>query len=136
ILRAWAQDGPQAASSALWRLAGIFGHDRLFVEVQCHFARGDERRLRFLADLAAAHALPMLATGGVTQATRAEREVADAFTCLRHHTTLDAAGRLLAPNAERHLRSARCMHTMFRDFPEAVANTLRVAERLEFTLRD
>ncbi len=136
ILRAWAQQGPKAAGAALWRLAGIFGHDRLFVEMQCHLARGDERRLRFLADLADAHALPLLATGGVTHATRMEREVADVFTCLRHHTTLDAAGRLLAPNGERHLRSARCMQIRFRDFPEAVSNSLRVAERLEFTLRD
>ena len=56
------------------------------------------------------------------------------FTCLRHRTTLDAAGRRLAPNRERHLKDQRAMEELFRDLPEAIANTGKLAERLEFTL--
>jgi error-prone DNA polymerase len=62
--------------------------------------------------------------------------LADAFTCLRHHTTLDQAGTLLAPNGERHLKSPREMAELFADLPEAIANTRRVAERIEFTLEN
>jgi error-prone DNA polymerase len=136
VVRAWHKGGAQWADGVLRRIETIFGPDRLYVEMQCHLARGDERRLRFLADLAVARRLPMLATGGVTHAVRAGCEVADVFTCLRNHTTLDAAGRLLAPNAERHLRPARAMQILFADYPDAVSNTVRLADRLEFTLRD
>jgi error-prone DNA polymerase len=62
--------------------------------------------------------------------------VADVFTCLRAHTTLDRAGRLLARNAERHLKSPAAMAVLFADLPEAVTNSVRLAERLEFTLSD
>ena len=56
--------------------------------------------------------LPLLATNGVNYATAYEREVLDVLTTIRHHCTLDTAGRLLAPNAERYLRSAREMQEL------------------------
>ena len=136
IRRAWRTAGPAAAAAALAPLLRLFGPDRLYVELQRLRARGEERELTFLRDFAAAHHLPVLATGGIRYATRAERPIADVFTCLHHHTTLDAAGRLLAPNAERHLKSARTMHALFADCPGAVAETTRLAARLDFTLRD
>ena len=136
VLTAWRTGGPAAAATALRRLLTLFGADNVYVEVQRHHDRAAERAVTFLRDLAAAHHLPLLATGGVTHATRADRPVADVFTCLRHHTTLDAAGRLLAPNAERRLRGAATMAALFADLPAAVANTTHLAARLDFTLRD
>jgi error-prone DNA polymerase len=136
LLNAWRTGGPAAADAVLRRLVAIFGRDHVYVEVQRQRVRGEERGVRFLRDLAAAHKVPLVATGGVTHATRAERRIADVFTCLRQHTTLDAAGRLLAPNAERHLHSARVMAERFADLPGAIAETSRLAARLEFTLKD
>ena len=136
LLTAWRREGPAAADAVLRQLITLFGHQNVYVEVQRHRVRGEERAVRFLRDLAAAHRLPLLATGGVTHATREDRRIADVFTCLRHHTTLDAAGRLLAPNAERHLHSAAVMAARFADLPGAVTETVRLADRLEFTLRD
>src|SRR5690606_27644931 len=60
----------------------------------------------------------------------------DVFTCVRHRTTLDAAGRLLAANDARHLRSAGDMRALFHDHPDALANTVRLADRIEFTLEN
>jgi error-prone DNA polymerase len=134
LRRGWERGGADGAGAALQKLTRVFGPDRLFVELQRHRVRGEETTLQMLTQLAAAHRLPLLATGGPLHATRAGREVSDVFTCLRHHTTLDAAGRLLAPNAARHLRSGRLMRQLFADFPEAVANTVRLSERLGFTL--
>lgn len=135
VLRAWHQQGTAAAAQQVERLQVIFGADRLYVELQRRRRRGEDAPLQFLMDVAAARGLPPLATGGVRYATRSERPIADVFTCLREHTTLDAAGRLLSPNAERHLRSGRAMAELFRDRPEAVINSARLADRLEFTLR-
>jgi error-prone DNA polymerase len=80
--------------------------------------------------------LPALATNGVLHATRDERTVLDVFTCAREHTHLDAAGRSLALNDERHLKPARTMQRLFADRPDALANTVRLAERLDFTLEN
>ena len=64
------------------------------------------------------------------------REVLDVFTCIREHTHLDAAGKLLTQNAERHLKSDREMRAIFADLPEAIENTSRLAERLTFSLEN
>lgn len=136
LLRAWERGGANAAEAEVARLEAIFGVDRLYVEVQRRRIRGEDTQVRMLADVAAARRLPLVATGGVRYATREERTVADVFTCLHHHTTLDAAGRLLAPNTERHLRPAPAMRALFHDYPEAIANSVRLAERLEFTLQN
>ncbi len=134
VRRAWRERGTAAAADAGEKLREIFGPDRLFVELQRHLVPGEEDENEFLVDWARAHRLPLLATNGVTYAIPAARNVADVFTCLREHLTLDAAGRRLARNRERHLKPAREMTALFADLPEAVANTVRLAERLEFTL--
>jgi len=136
LVSAWAHGGQAAAAAALAPLQRIFGPDNLYVEVQRHRVRDEERRVRFLRDLADAEGLPLLATGGVQQADRDARLIADVFTCLRHHTNLDQAGRLLAPNAERVVRSGKFMARKFADLPEAITHTARLADRLDFTLQD
>ena len=134
VRRAWLERGPAAAAAEGARLAEVFGRDRLHVEVQRHRARGEERWNSFLVDWARAERLPLLATNGALYATPESCGVLDVFTCLRHHTTLDAAGRRLAGNRERHLKGQREMEALFRDLPEAVENTGRLAESLGFTL--
>jgi len=134
VRRAWLERGPAAAAEEGARLAGIFGRDRLHVEIQRHRIAGEERWNRFLVDWARAARLPLLATNGVLHATPECCGVLDVFTCLRHRTTLDAAGRRLAPNRERHLKGQRAMEDLFGDLPEAVANAERLAGQLEFTL--
>lgn len=58
----------------------------------------------------------------------------DVFTCIRHKTTLDKAGRLLGINADRHLRSAPEMRQLFCDYPDAISNTRELSTRLEFEM--
>src|SRR6267378_1331389 len=114
----------------------VFGHENVFVEIQRHFIRGEERVNRELIDLARAHRLSLLATNGVKYAKPYGREVLDVFTCIREHTHLDAAGKLLTQNAERYLKSDRQMRAIFADLPETIENTARLAERLMFSLEN
>ena len=128
--------GGRDADAALLRLTRAFGGDQVYVEIQRQHLRGESRWNRALVDLAAAHRLPLLATGGVSQATPEGREVLDIFACLRHHTHLDDAGTHLSVNDEAHLKPAAAMARLFSDLPKAVGETVRLAERLEFTLED
>src|SRR5216117_3213260 len=117
-------------------LIDVFGRGNVFVELQRHFIRGEERINRQLIDIALAHRLPLLATNAAQYAKPYGREVLDVFTCIREHTHLDDAGKLLTQNAERHLKSERQMRAIFADLPEAIENTSRLAERLTFSLEN
>src|SRR5216117_266064 len=127
---------PQNAEDRARFLIDAFGRENVFVEIQRHFIRGEEPINRELIDLARLNRLPLLATNGVQYAKQYGREVLDVFTCIREHTHLDAAGRLLTENAERHLKSDREMRAIFADLPEAIENTSRLAERLTFLLEN
>src|SRR5438270_9018284 len=89
---------PRNADDRTRFLIDAFGRENVFVELQRHFIRGEERINRELIDLAHANRLPLLATNGVQYAKPYGREVLDVFTCIREHTHLDAAGQLLSQN--------------------------------------
>ncbi len=128
--------GYDAAVKTVEKLVGIFGQRNVYVELQRHFNREEEHRNRAAVMIARSLNLSLLATGGVSHATAYEREVMDVFTCIRHKKTLDTAGRLLALNAERNLRSAGEMKQLFYDYPEAIANTKELSSRLQFEMND
>ena len=127
---------PQHLADRAQFLINVFGRDNVFVEIQRHLLRGEERINRELVDLARAYRLSILATNGVQYAKPHGREVLDFFTCIRKHTHLDAAGKLLTQNSERHLKSEGEMRELFRDLPEAIENTSHLAERLIFPLEN
>jgi error-prone DNA polymerase len=136
VRRCLARDDFAGARECVQRLRAAFGEGNLYLEVQRHLLRGEELMLDRLVELARTERLPLLATNGPLHATRDERAVLDVFTCARHHTHLDAAGRLLSANDERHLKSAAQMARLFADVPEAIENTAHLAERLAFSLDD
>jgi error-prone DNA polymerase len=124
------------ADQCLALLKEIFGMNHLFVEIQRHALRTEQWLNQRLCELAERHRLKLLATNGVLYGTSDRRTALDVFTCARHHTHLDAAGRLLEPNTERHLKPATAMTEIFADLPHAVANTVAVADEIEFTLEN
>ena len=93
--------------------------------------RGDLARRKALAKRLS---LPLLATNDIVMHDPARRELLDVITCIRHGTTLEAAGRRLAANAERHMKPPGEMRRLFAEAPEAVAETLRFLEGLRFSL--
>ena len=128
--------GIEEARKQVEQLIGLFGRGNVYIELQRHFHREEESRNRAAVAIARSLNLPLLATNGVCYAAAKDRELCDAFTAIRHHRTLSTAGRLLARNSERHLKSPQEMQQLFSDLPEALANTLELSSRLEFTLND
>jgi len=128
--------GIEEARTQVERLIGLFGHGNVYIELQRHFHREEETRNRVAIAIARSLNLPLLATNGVCYAAAKDRELCDAFTAIRNHHTLSTAGRLLARNSERHVKSPQEMQQLFTDLPEAVSNTLELSSRLEFTLND
>jgi error-prone DNA polymerase len=97
--------------------------------------RGDDRRRVARLRRIAAHAgVPLLATNEVLYHDPSRRPLQDVLTCIREKTTIEAAGRRLESNAERHLKPAAEMARLFRDAREAIAETMRFADRITFSL--
>src|SRR5579872_5470923 len=128
--------GVKKAAAHLSEMCAIFGRDGVYVELQRHFRRDEERRNQAALELARVLRLPLLATNGVCHALPEQREILDVFSCLRNHRVLANAGRLLAYNSERYLKSPSQMAALFADLPEAIANTVELASRLGFTMCD
>ena len=80
--------------------------------------------------------LAILATNDVLYAAPEQRPLHDVLTCIGAGTTIAEAGRLLEANAERHIKPADEMARLFADCPDAIAQTLRLMERVTFTLDD
>ena len=125
----------KAQSTVEW-LIELFGKKNVYAELQRHLDREEEARNHLVIEIARRNRLPLLATNGVCHAIAARREVSDVFTCIRNHVKLETAGRLLAQNSERYLKSPATMEKLFADLPEAIANTTELSSRLKFTLED
>jgi error-prone DNA polymerase len=111
------------------RLNAAFGPDRLFVELQENRVRGDGARSRALGRLADRLGIPVVATGNVHYHRRERHRLQDVLTAIRHRTTLDGSHGVRRPNAEFHLVPPEEAAARFASRPDALANTLRIAER-------
>ena len=106
----------------------------LYLAASYHFRGDDGARLAALQALAQELDLALVATGDVLYHSPHRRPLQDVLTCVRHHTTIDHAGLVLAPNAERHLRAAASMARLFAGYDDAVARTVEIAGRCRFSL--
>jgi error-prone DNA polymerase len=102
-----------------------------------HLYRGNDRaRINRLDRLAGQAGLRLLATNDVLYHTAARRPLQDVMTCIREKVTLAEAGPLIAPNAERHLKSPAEMARLFAEWPHALRATRELADRLHFSLEE
>jgi error-prone DNA polymerase len=120
-------------AAALGRLAAL-APGRSWLAAVLYRRGDDRRRLASLAALAWDHRVRMLAVNDVLYHAPERRPLQDVLACIRAKTTIEQAGRLLAMNAERHLKPGVEMERLFRDFPGAVAETARFLAEIRFTL--
>ena len=134
--RAPERGGMASATKCVRRLCKLFGRENVYVELQRHFGREEEARNQAAIEIARELKLPVVATNGVCYAEPGQREILDVFTCIRNHSSLATAGRLLERNSERYLKSPREMAELFADVPEAIATTQELSSRLQFEMCD
>ena len=97
--------------------------------------RGDDRRrLAQLREAGRRVGAPLIAVNDALYHIPEERDLQDVLTCIREGVTMETAGRLLEANAERHLKTEEEMARLFRDAPEAIAETQELLARVDFDL--
>jgi error-prone DNA polymerase len=120
----------------LRQLREAFGREGLRIELQRPYAQGDRARNRALQRLARRLEVLTVATGDVHAHTPMRALLQDAFVAIRNGMTLDGCETLRRPNHAHVLASPRAMAARFAEYPEAVAETMRLAEQIEFDLTE
>ena len=101
-----------------------------------HYQGNDRARINRLDQLATQNGLSILATNDVLYHAPDRRPLQDVMTCIREKAHLADAGRLLLPNAERHLKAPAEMQRLFAEWPHAIRATRIVADQCRFDLRE
>ncbi|PLX39387.1 MAG: DNA polymerase III subunit alpha [Hyphomicrobiales bacterium] len=118
------------AANRLTLLSQTFG-DRLYVELQRHGLESERRVEPLLVDLAYENELPLVATNEVFFPTRDDFEAHDALICIAESRMVAEEDRRRL-TAEHYFKSRKEMIELFEDLPEAVENTVEIAERCSF----
>jgi error-prone DNA polymerase len=122
-----------AARERAATLRDVFG-GRFYLELQHHLRPEDARTILAQIDLASDVRVPYVATNGAAYARAEDALLCDVLTCVKHRTTLQAAGTRLLPNHEFYLKSPAQMVRIFAPYPKALSQTLALAERCRFRL--
>ncbi|MDX1415517.1 MAG: error-prone DNA polymerase [Candidatus Promineifilaceae bacterium] len=123
-----------SAVEAVRRYVDLFGPDHFWIELQRHFLPGEEFLVSRLTALAGYMGLGYVATNNVHYAAVDRHMLQDVLVCIRNLTTLDAATHLRRLNSEYYLKSGEQMAELFADHPQALENTLVIADRCHFDL--
>ncbi|MGE0501164.1 MAG: error-prone DNA polymerase [Rhizobiaceae bacterium] len=117
-------------------LRNRFGRDAVWLAVAPTYAGSDRFRLSQAAAMAASAGVPMMAVNDVLYHAPARRPLQDVLTAIRLNVPVCDAGFELGANAERHLKPPSEMERLFQRHPEALAETIRFAETLGFSLKE
>ncbi|WP_261300266.1 error-prone DNA polymerase [Sphingomonas alpina] len=124
---------PEDVGDVLTRLSRA-APDRVWLGAAMPRGGRDGRTLSKLQAMARGAGVPLIATNDALYAMPEQRPLHDVLTCIRQGTTIAAAGKRLEANAERHLKSPDEMARLFRDCPDAIAQTQVLLSRIGFDL--
>ncbi|MBX3103851.1 MAG: DNA polymerase III subunit alpha [Microbacteriaceae bacterium] len=126
------------ARAAAGKMQEIFGKENYFCEIMDHGIDIERRTISQLLELARDLGMPLVATNDLHYTHREDATAHSALLCIQSGSTLDDPNRFKLDGEEYYLKSATQMRELFRDQPEAIANTLLIAERCEvgFEKRD
>jgi error-prone DNA polymerase len=106
----------------------------LYLVLSCLYDGQDRTRIASAASEARKHKVPIIASNDVLYHHAERRPLQDVLTCIREKTSIIEAGFKLQANAERHIKTPDEMARLFRDYPEALSNTVAIAEACTFSL--
>ena len=122
------------ARAAIKRFLEWLGPNNFFIEFQQNLVKGDTWRNRLLVDLAKETGIGVVATNNVHYHVREYHQLHDCLVAIRRNKALEETHRERRPNSEFFLKSPQEMAELFKDCPEAIANTVKIADRCTFDL--
>ncbi len=120
----------EAKQAARWFLE-VFGPERFFIELQNHGLKDELEVLPKLITLAREMGIRMVATNDVHYINREDADFHDKLLCIQTDKTVDDPNRMRFENDQFYLKSPEEMKRLFAEVPEAISNTLWIAERTD-----
>ena len=120
-----------AARETAKRYGALFGQDHFYIEIQDHGLADQKTVLPMLVKLAEECGLPLVATNDCHYSRRKDAQTQAALMCIQTNTTLDAGRPAAFATDEFYIKDTNEMEMLFRQYPEAIKNTCRIAERCE-----
>ena len=122
-----------AFENAIQQYHDVLGSN-LYIAASRGYRGNDNKYISRLAQLATQLHIPLVATNDVHYHEPSRRQLQDIVTCIREKCTINTAGYLLHPNAERHLKSSQEMERLFRQHLTAIQRTHDIADACRFSL--
>lgn len=122
------------ARALIRRYLDWFGSENYYLELQQNLAPGDTERNRRLIGLAREAGVGVVATGNVHYHIRERHDLQDCLVAIRHCKSLEETHRERRPNSEYYLRPLPELEMLFRECPDALSNTVKIAERCSLDL--
>ena len=124
----------EGAKEAALRFAEIFP-DRYYLEIQNHGIPEEEANIKNMKKLAADLNLPLVCTNDAHYAKQSHWEAHDILICLGTGKERSDPNRLRYATPEFYFKTQDEMHTLFKEFPQAIENTRKIADSIDVELR-
>lgn len=131
IPRALIQGNKAKAESLLQEYLNIFGKDNFFLEIQNHGLAEERISNAGLVELAQKYNIGLVATNDCHYVSRADSEFHDILLCIQMGKTIDDPARMRFNSDDYYVKSPAEMAELFKDYPEAIANTEKIAARCQ-----
>lgn len=121
------------AKSTAMRYAELFGEGHYYLEMQRHDLREDNVICSGLMRISKETGIPLVATNDAHYLTKSDAELQKLLVCIQTGSTLSAPSTMSMPNDTFSLRTTEEMNQLFADCPEALRNTVKIAEMCQVT---
>ena len=121
----------EGAASVARRYGELFGRDHFYIEIQDHGLAEERAILPSLVRLSQECDLPLVATNDCHYLRRSDAETQAILMCIQTNTTVDAGRPAAFATDEFYVKDTNEMEMLFRRYPEALENTVRIADRCE-----
>ena len=134
IPRALLNDNPEEAVNRMNWYYDVFGRDRFFVELQQHNIKEITDLNKKLLEMGARYSANYIATNDVHYINQADARLQDVLLAVQTNSLLSDENRMRMTDDSYYLRTPQEMNTLFAEVPEALSNTLLIAERCNVDL--
>ena len=130
------QDREREARQLIDDMSQWFGRDHLFLEVMDHGMPEQHKMTRFLVAEAERTGLPLVATNDVHFVRQEDHPAHDILLCIQTGALITDPNRFASKTDQIYMKSDAEMRALFGEIPQAVTNTLRVAEQCDVSLEN
>ena len=129
IPQAIIRDNMERAENLVAEYIDIFGKDNFYLEIQNHQIPEEAKANKGLIELARKFDVKLVATNDMHYIKKEDSAFHDVLLCIQTGRTLDEKDRMKFYNDDFYLKSGQEMFDLFKEVPEAITNTLEIAER-------